>query len=302
MAETKTAVDQQSRIAVVTGGNGGIGFEICKQLAMEGLTVILTSRDQQKGIEAVKNINKNNIRFYQLDVTDPHSIASLANYITTQFGKLDILVNNSGVLGTTIDTDLLERLGFKAGDASYENAMLLLKSMKQTYDNAKVCVETNYYGVKHVTKALIPLLRLSAKPTIVNVSSVTGKLENVTNERARAVLSEVDDLTEEKIDEIVEEFLKDAEEDKIESKGWPNNLSAYTVSKAAQNGYARVLARDVPDLIINSVCPGYTQTGLNGHQGEHSAEVGAKGPVMLALNPPSGCSGFFFNQTQISEF
>ncbi|KAI3956362.1 hypothetical protein MKW92_033065 [Papaver armeniacum] len=94
------------RCAVVTGGNKGIGFEICKQLALNGILVVLTSRDIKKGLEAVGNLRSctaKNVVFHQLDVLNPLTISSLADFIKTRFGKLDILVNNAGVTGFSIN-------------------------------------------------------------------------------------------------------------------------------------------------------------------------------------------------------
>lgn len=84
------------RIAVVTGGNKGIGFEISRQLAANGVGVVLTARDVRRGTEAVEKLKASyglsDVVFHQLDVTDPSSIASLAEFLKTQLGKLDILV------------------------------------------------------------------------------------------------------------------------------------------------------------------------------------------------------------------
>ena len=83
------------RCAVVTGGNKGIGFEICRQLALTGIEVILTSRNESRGVEAVEKLNSSglsNVIFHQLDITDSSSIARLAKFIETRFRKLDILV------------------------------------------------------------------------------------------------------------------------------------------------------------------------------------------------------------------
>jgi len=82
-------------VAVVTGGNRGIGLEICKQLAFNGVTVILTARDEKRGAEAVKNLaaqGLSNVLFHQLEVGDLSSTARLADFIREKFGKLDILV------------------------------------------------------------------------------------------------------------------------------------------------------------------------------------------------------------------
>ena len=83
------------RYGVVTGANKGIGFETAKQLASEGITVILTARNEQRGLEAVSKLHEiglTNVVFHQLDVLDPDSIQSLAKFIADKFGRLDILV------------------------------------------------------------------------------------------------------------------------------------------------------------------------------------------------------------------
>jgi len=85
--------------AVVTGANKGIGFAVCKQLASNGFTVVLTARDEKRGVEAVQKLKElglpGHVLFHQLDITDPKSIASLADFIKNQYGKLDILVRKN---------------------------------------------------------------------------------------------------------------------------------------------------------------------------------------------------------------
>lgn len=79
----------------MTGGNKGIGFEICRQLALNGVKVVLTARDEKRGMAAVEKLRESGLSdvvFHQLDVTDSSSIASLADFIRVRFGKLDILV------------------------------------------------------------------------------------------------------------------------------------------------------------------------------------------------------------------
>lgn len=86
------------RYAVVTGGNKGIGFEICKQLAAKGIVVILTARNERRGSEAVEKLKASglldNIVFHQLDVADSSSVVAAADFVRTRFGKLDILVSS----------------------------------------------------------------------------------------------------------------------------------------------------------------------------------------------------------------
>ncbi|KAL3349015.1 hypothetical protein AABB24_022258 [Solanum stoloniferum] len=130
MAEASNFLATQ-RIAVVSGGNKGIGLEICRQLASKGIVVILTARDEKKGNEAVINTLKMyghsnyNVIFHQLDVTDISSIVTLKDFIKDRFGKLDILQ-----------------------DLFLEN----LKVATQTSDLAEECIKTNYYGAKWMNK------------------------------------------------------------------------------------------------------------------------------------------------------
>ncbi|XP_062146834.1 salutaridine reductase-like [Alnus glutinosa] len=94
---THATIKAQQRIAVVTGANKGIGFEISKQLASNGVKVILTARDEKRGNEAIEKLKAagySHVIFHQLDVVDTTSISSFANFIKTQFGKLDVLVHN----------------------------------------------------------------------------------------------------------------------------------------------------------------------------------------------------------------
>ncbi|KAJ0451307.1 putative (+)-neomenthol dehydrogenase [Helianthus annuus] len=86
---------EDKRCALVTGGNRGIGVEICHQLALNGVDVILTSRNESRGVEATEKLNISGLRnviFHQLDTNDPSSIALSVKFVETRFGKLDILV------------------------------------------------------------------------------------------------------------------------------------------------------------------------------------------------------------------
>ncbi|KAG6685088.1 hypothetical protein I3842_12G094300 [Carya illinoinensis] len=308
MAETEPNMNPAAgtkRIAVVTGANKGIGFEISKQLASNGIRVISTARDAKRGNEAVERLKAagySDVFFHQLDVTEPASVSSLASFIGTRSGKLDILVNNAGVTGGIVDPDHRKNLILGFDEVMGENAMSFRKILRQTYELTMSCLQTNYYGNKLVCKALIPLLQLSNSPRIVNVSSLFGQLQFVSNENARKELGNVDELTEEKVDKVVEGFLEDVKENLIDVKGWPTNYYAYFVSKAALNAYGRVLAKNYPNIAINSVHPGYVKTDINYNTGMMTAEVGAKGPVMLALMPEGGPSGLFFDQTEVSTF
>nr|ACN87276.1 short chain dehydrogenase/reductase [Papaver bracteatum] len=300
------------RCAVVTGGNKGIGFEICKQLASNGITVVLTSRDIKKGLEAVEKLKicNKNVVFHQLDVVNPITISSLADFIKAHFGKLDILVNNAGVSGVSIDVDRFREMTSGIGEGSEETEKLLEQLEKpemkelltETYELAEECLKTNYYGVKSVTEVLIPLLELSDSPRIVNITSINGSLKNITNETALEILGDVDALTEERIDMVVNMFLKDFKEDLIETKGWPSYVTAYKISKTCLNAYTRILARKYATFGVNCVCPGFVKSDFNCNIGIFTVEEGAKHAVTIALLPDGGPSGFFYERAQLSAF
>ncbi|KAI8545169.1 hypothetical protein RHMOL_Rhmol07G0020900 [Rhododendron molle] len=307
MAETK-------RYAIVTGANKGIGFGICRQLASNGIMVVLTARDEKRGTKALEELKgfglSDLVVFHQLDITNPASIASLADFIKTMFGRLDILmivgnlklpqVNNAGIGGVMMNSDAVKASGADAGGSGGQT--YTKGTMIQTYELAKECLETNYYGAKRMIEAFIPLLQLSGSPRIVNVSSGMGKLENIPCEWAKRVLSDAESLTEEKIDEVLNKFLKDFKEGSLETRGWPLFLPAYKVSKAAMNAYTRVVAKDYPTFRINCVCPGFVKTDINNNTGILSVEEGAASPVRLALLPDDGPTGFFFVRKEVSSF
>ncbi|KAM7522711.1 hypothetical protein LguiA_012613 [Lonicera macranthoides] len=299
------------RYAVVTGANKGIGLEVVRQLAIAGVKVVLTARDEGRGIAAVQSLCggegsglSNNILFHQLDVQDPDSIELMAQFIRTNFGRLDILVNNAGASGVMVDEDGLKALNIDPSSWLSGKATGMVQGViKTTYEKARECLGTNYYGVKNVTKALLPLLNLSTSGgRIVNVSSLRGELRRIPSEQTRKELEDVDALTEEKIDKLVEKFMRDLKADKLEANGWSKMLPAYSVSKVMLNAYTRVLARDNPKMLINCVHPGFVNTDINWHTGTMTVAEGAEGPVMLALLPKGGLTGRYFDRTEVAEF
>jgi NAD(P)-dependent dehydrogenase (short-subunit alcohol dehydrogenase family) len=149
------------RVAVVTGGNRGIGFETCRQLARHGFRVILTSREESKGQEAAQRLRDEggDVRHASLDVTDDESVGRLADFVRRSYGRLDVLVNNAGVF--------LDRT--EGGAASTGDIARMVDTLKRT-------METNVHGALRVTRALLPLMREHEYGRIVNVSSGMGQL------------------------------------------------------------------------------------------------------------------------------
>ncbi|KAL8167089.1 hypothetical protein V2J09_008588 [Rumex salicifolius] len=277
-------------IAVVTGGNRGIGFEITRQLAVHGVTVILTSRDTNVGLEAAKVLQEAdlNVNFHQLDIVDPSSVQEFSDWIQQTYGGIDVLVNNAGV--------------------NYNMAS------ENSIEYAEQVINTNYFGTKNITKAMIPLMKASsAGARIVNVSSrlgrLNGKRNRIGDETLREKLSNMETLTEEKIDETVNTFIEQVREGNWETaEVWPKTFTDYSVSKLAINCYTRVLAKELSDrpqgsrISVNSYCPGWVKTALTGWAGNISVEHGADTGVWLALLPEGSASGKFFAERREINF
>lgn len=147
------------RVAVVTGANRGIGFEICRQLAQQGIHTVLTSRDAAKGEAAWRTLRDRGlpVTCQLLDVTNAQQIETLAAAVGKQFGRIDILINNAGIM--------LDPRGSR-----------LLDSRLQTYRDT---FETNVLGALALTQALLPLMQKRNYGRIVNLSSGQGQLSEM---------------------------------------------------------------------------------------------------------------------------
>ncbi|XP_037459711.1 salutaridine reductase-like [Triticum dicoccoides] len=295
------------RIAVVTGGNKGIGFEVCRQLARDGgVTVVLTARDETRGAgaaEKLRALGVTDVVFHQLDITDASSIATLVDFLEARFGKLDILVNNAGVGGVEYPQELDANDEKFAGLDSNQRLEWMVKNVREPIDAARKAVETNYYGTKHVTQALLPLLlQSSSQGRIVNVSSEYGLLRLIRNEEVRRDLNDIHNLTEERLDEVLDKFLQDFEADALKAHGWPTGFSAYKVAMAATNAYTRILARRHPTLRVNCAHPGYVKTDMSMGSGVLTPEEGARGVVKVALLLDGGPTGKYFTKGEEASF
>jgi NAD(P)-dependent dehydrogenase (short-subunit alcohol dehydrogenase family) len=142
-------------IALVTGANKGIGFETARRLGAGGRTVLVGARSAERGGPAAERLRRQgaDARFVELDVTDEASAAKAAAWIDAEFGRLDVLVNNAGIIS----------------ESPTPPSAKPLSDLRETY-------ETNVFGVVAVTNAMLPLLRRSAAGRIVNVSSDLGSL------------------------------------------------------------------------------------------------------------------------------
>jgi NAD(P)-dependent dehydrogenase (short-subunit alcohol dehydrogenase family) len=227
--------------ALVTGATGGIGLHIARQLAERGWTVLVGARDAARGAEVASRFGG---RPLSLDVTDPDSIAAAAASVP----ELDALVNNAGI---SLDT------GTRVTETDVE-------VFRRTY-------ETNVFGVVAVTNAFLPVLRRSAHPRIVNVSSGTGSLTWSTGPNPQF---------------------------DYQAAGTGSG-AAYRSSKTALDAltvfYAQALDND--GFKVNALAPGLRATNLNPQAaaaGGDPAEAAA-GAVRLALLPDDGPTGQLFS-------
>lgn len=158
-------MNDQKPIALVTGGNRGIGFDVCRQLAKKGITVILTSRDSAKGIQKAAELESEglDVIFAQLDVNDPDSIAEIQKFVEKKWGRLDILVNNAAIL---LDDPAVES---KHPSGLFETDKEILM---QTF-------ETNVVGCFMLSEAFLPMMIQQNYGRIVNITSGLSQLEQM---------------------------------------------------------------------------------------------------------------------------
>jgi NAD(P)-dependent dehydrogenase (short-subunit alcohol dehydrogenase family) len=153
--ERKDLMTSSPRVALVTGANKGIGLEIARQLAQQGISVLLGARNVQRGTDATGDLASDglDVTFLHIDSCDQASVAAAAGRITSEHGRLDILVNNAGI--------------FNFDDGAPGSVSLA---------TVRATLETNFVGTLAVTQAMLPLVRAAAAGRIVNVSSALGSL------------------------------------------------------------------------------------------------------------------------------
>ena len=155
---------QDKPVALVTGANQGIGVQIAKDLVGHGFTVLVGSRNLERGEAAAKEIGPD-ARALQLDVTDQRSITAAAERIRSKFGRLDLLIQNAAISNTN-----------KQEGQSVADYAATTRPSNVSLDEMRAVWDTNVFGVLSVYQAMLPLLRASPESRIVNVSSGVGSL------------------------------------------------------------------------------------------------------------------------------
>ncbi|NRF94198.1 SDR family oxidoreductase [Paenibacillus frigoriresistens] len=235
-------MSHNKQVALVTGANRGIGFELVKQLALNGFRVILASRDPVKGYEAAQRLEQSglDVTFVQMDVDDQNSIQQASLTVNETFGRLDVLINNAGVyldeneLFMTMDPSILEKT-----------------------------MSTNFFGVYHVIRTFIPLMKKRSFGRIINISSEYGMM-NEMSERG---------------------------------------VGAYKLSKLALNALTRLAAAEIQgDIKINAICPGWVSSDMGGPSAPRTPKQAAESILWLATIGPDGPQGGFFRDEKAIDW
>jgi NAD(P)-dependent dehydrogenase (short-subunit alcohol dehydrogenase family) len=264
---------------LVTGGNRGIGFEVCRQLDRMGHRVLLGSRDEQKGKHSAESLSSNTT-VVQLDVSDPESIHGSAQRISEQVGRLDVLINNAG-LGTSF-TDRkhtsmdgvrkvvrkhlgglarsVHKLRQRSGSGGSASSSYRVDTVP--LDGVKELMETNLYGPWQMIQEFLPLLRKSEDGRIINVSSGLGELKSLTGEHA-----------------------------------------AYSLSKTSLNALTLMFSNTLREegIRVNAVCPGWVRTDMGGPNAPRDVAQGADTIVWLATEKEIP-TGKFFRDREIIQW
>ncbi|MFJ9456328.1 SDR family oxidoreductase [Kitasatospora sp. NPDC101447] len=223
-------------ISLVTGANRGIGRETARQLAELGHTVLLCARDPKAAEDAAADLShspggRGTVLPRTLDVTDAAGVRELARSVEAEFGRLDVLINNAA---TNYDTGR--------------------RAVSVDLDEVRRTMETNLYGAWQVAQAFVPLLRRSAHPRIVNVSSESGSLAAM-------------------------------------GGGTPSYSVSKAALNALTRTLAGELRTD--GVLVNAVCPGWVATDMGGAGGAPVA-TGAASVLWAATLPDNGPTGGFF--------
>lgn len=254
MKRTKT----RDRVVLVTGSDRGIGLEVCRQMNERGYRVVITSPDKKQATAALARLpDASTAAAHTLDVASPRSVLALRRFVIARFGRLDILVNNAGVL---LDEGRSRVEGVIAGRLKKIPKRVEFGEgpgvLRQDIEIFRATLEINTFGALRMCQAFVPLMMEAGYGRVVNLSSGRGQLDGMTDEGA----------------------------------------PAYQLSKTALNAVTAMVADAArgTNVLVNSVCPGWTRTDLGGPEAPRSVEEAADTIIWLATLPEKGPTGRFF--------
>ncbi len=260
------------QVALVTGANRGIGAEIARQLARQGVYVFVGCRSLADGVAVASSIGTQGGKAtaVSLDVTSADSVSAAVQVVASEVGDIDILVNNAGVALDGFNLEVVQKT-----------------------------LAVNFFGAQRTTDAFLPLLRPHGRIVMVS-SGMADRSVLGPKLRARfAALFRRADLAAQ-----LSAFEQAVATGQHRQQGWPQ--SAYRVSKIALNVLTEVLvqelASDSRKLLVNSCCPGWVRTDMGGPAAEREIDEGADTPVWLATLPADGPTGGFYRDRAIAEW
>ena len=263
--EAKT--EENDRVAIVSGSDRGIGFEVCHQLGALGYQVVLTSPTPAKGEASARKLRRDgaNVIYHVLDVMNERHIRNLRKFVLKTFGRVDVLVNNAGVLldegRSKLEGILARRLKNMPKKVEPGQGPSILDI---DIDIVRVTLEVNTFGALLMCQAFVPLMREAGYGRVVNVSSSRGQLKGMTDDGA----------------------------------------PSYQMSKAALNTITLMVADavGVNNVQVNSVFPGWVRTDIGGPNAPRSVEKAAQTIIWLATYPDGGPTGGFFMDKKLIDW
>lgn len=266
------------KTVLVTGGNRGIGLEICKQLDELGHTVILGSRDIEKGKNAAILLSKKVI-VKQLDVTNEETIQKLFEFVKADVGKLDVLINNAGIAEKQGGLKNSTLAGIKnIIESNFGIAWRMVKNVKPLLNKAgivperfgaenislnsvKQTMETNFYGAWRMIQVFIPLVLKSENGCIINISSGMGELQSLSGD-----------------------------------------YPGYSLSKTSLNALTIMFSNELKEkgIKVNAICPGWVKTDMGGPNAPQNVSQGADTAVWLATEKIIPTGKFYRDRKEIS--